>query len=334
MNVVVTGASGFVGRELVQWLSMCGHTGLAVSRTSQTVDCTGWRWASREVVLKALEVCERIDCLIHLEVKQHVDSPSASDMLEFQTVNVDGVRQWLEWCSRTGVERVIHLSSIKAVGDSELAQDETSDSQPTTLYGASKREAENIVRAWAGAKPGRTAVVLRPAVIYGPGTTANVFAMLKSIDHRHFFLIGNGATIKSLVSVKNVVAAVEYLMMRANAGFEVYNVVDHDIYSVRAIASMLAKYLGRRDWFPSLPLLVARAAVAMGEIASRLVGIKFPLTRSRLSALIQTTKFSSAKLISAGFEHPQSTEDGMRCMVDWYRRQQSLSRASGRKIYQ
>jgi len=126
-----------------------------------------------------------------------------------------------------------------------IVQDEQSAPLPVTAYGNSKRVAEHLVRAWVEADSRRSALILRPCVIYGPGNKGNVYALVKAIDDGRCLLVGQNTNIKSLVSLRNVTASVTFLLSRMRAGCEIYNLVDKESYSVRKLAEMIANRLGR-----------------------------------------------------------------------------------------
>lgn len=323
MWIAVTGASGFVGPRVIAGLAEKGHTGYAISRREMINLPEGWSWLPRAQVLNG-EILGRgnrapPDWSIHLEVKQHVAAPTERDRAEFQRVNVDGTREWLAWCTRVGVEKFAYFSTIKAVGESKTCQDETSDSAPSTPYGASKRRGEELIRSWVSESSQRHALILRPAVIYGPGNRANIYSMVQAINRGMFFLVGRNENVKSMISVTNVAAAVCHLLERSKPGVDVFNLVDGTNHTVRDIAQIVARQLGKSERIRSLPLGGARFAAGVAEVLKRGIGIDLPLSRSRLNALLETTHFSSRKLLETGFVHPQTTEQGLAEMVAWYR---------------
>src|SRR5207248_2899299 len=123
---------------------------------------------------------------------------------------------------------------------------EAATSPNETPYGASKWEAEQRVRAWVAADSRRSALILRPAVIYGPGSTANVAAMVQALRKGRFFLVGKNDNRKSLASVRNVVAAVIHLLPRIDPGrCEVYNVTDAETLSVRELDGRIRALMGK-----------------------------------------------------------------------------------------
>lgn len=323
MRIMVTGASGFLGPTLLRELAAAGHTGLAVSRRQMRDLPQGWAWAERAAVLAAPSAPGQkpVDAVVNLEVKQHVPNPTPADLAEFAEVNVEGVRSWTGWCEKAGVRQFVQVSTIKAVSDSAEIRREDASGLPSTDYGKSKRAGEDLAAAWAAQDSSRSVLVLRPAVIYGPGNTANIYSFLKAIDRNRFFLVGGSRNVKSLLSLRNAGASIAFLAARMRPGVSYFNLTDAQSHSVRELAEKLAALLGKQPRFSSLPLAAARLGAMVGDLFVSLTGRNFPLTSARLMALTETTHFSCEKLLEAGFRHPQTTEDGLREMVAWYRSQ-------------
>ena len=318
-SVLITGGGGFVGRALTRVFAGAGWRGAVSSRSADagTVAALpgGWHRALRGDLLGGAEGWSP-DVLVHLEVKQHVFHATEADLAEFTSVNVDGTAAWLEWCALRGVKHFVFLSTIKAVEPVAPGPvDETTPVRPgTTPYGRSKWEAESRVRAWAAADPERSALILRPAVVYGPGNEGNIAAMLEGIARGRFCLVGPNANRKALVSLPNLAAAVRFLTDAAVPGCETYFITDAEIRSVREIAETAAALLGRRR-VPTIPLAAGRCLARAGDIYGRLTGRTFPINSSRLQALLEETDFRCGKLLAAGFRHPQTFDEGMRELI-------------------
>ena len=333
MHVIVTGASGFVGRALVGALATSGTTGLAVARRSIDRLPTGWTFVARDEVLAS--PFEGVDAVIHLEARHHqyvIGEGSPEQVAEFTTTNVENTRAWLQWCARAAVGRFVFFSSIKAIdparaSDPAKALDETTPGPGATLYGRSKWNAERTVAAWVET-PGRAALILRPAVIYGPGSTANIYAMVAAIAQRRFVFVGSNDNIKSLVSLRNVAAATRHLLHRMAPGCEIYHLVDRHRYSVRELAAMIARQLNVPPPSLSVPGWLVRPPVSLADRVGRLTGGSLPITSARLEALCENADFSPAKLLASGFVHPQTTEEGLAEMVRWYRATAAAGRAA------
>ena len=332
MRLLVTGASGFVGRGLLDWLAARGHTGVATGRTPPAYHPQGWSAACRGEFLLGGRAAGPdgqhggpFDALVHMEVKQHVPRPTPADVEEFRRGNVAGTRDWLEWAARQGVGRVVFTSSIKAVPaqDGEEAVGVAAD--PGSDYGRSKADAERLVQDWALAAPGRSAAILRPAPVYGPGNEANLAAFVLQILAGRPCLVGRGDTRKSVVSRTNLAAAIEFAaaacgeaaVRREAVGrerLEVYNVSDLETHSLAELAGLVAEIAGapppRR-----IPAAVAGCLAAVGDAFTAVTGREFPLTSARLRAIRETSIFPCDKLVAAGFRHPQSTREGLAELV-------------------
>jgi UDP-glucose 4-epimerase len=327
MNLIVTGASGFVGRGLLMRLTAAGHGGVATGREPPAELPAGWRSARRADVLSGAVEAAGIDAVIHLEVKQHVTRPTPADIRGFHHVNVDGTQDWLDWASRHGVRRFVFISSIKAVpsgNEAERVADETGLSrgskptEPDTPYGRSKAAAEAAVSDWALADSDRTAVILRPAPVYGPGNEANLAAFVQQVVAGKPCLIGLCDAQKSVVSRTNLVAAIEFALRVPNTGCEVFNVSDRETYSLGQLADMISTLAGapppRR-----IPRLLAGCVAFVGDAISAVTGKEFPLTSIRMKQMLATSVFPCSKLTAAGFEHPQTTRQGLAEMLEWMR---------------
>jgi nucleoside-diphosphate-sugar epimerase len=251
-----------------------------------------------------------IDALVHMEVKQHVPRPTAADVAEFRRGNVAGTRDWLEWAGRRGVGRVVFISSIKAVPADHGEEAVGVAADPGSDYGRSKADAERLVQDWAVAAPGRSAVILRPAPVYGPGNEANLAAFVRQILSGRPCLVGRGDTRKSVVSRTNLAAAIEFAATLSPSGCDVYNVADRETFSLAELAGLVAELAGapppRR-----IPAAVAGGLALVGDAVTAVTGREFPLTSARLRAIRETSVFPCNKLVAAGFRHPQSTRAGL-----------------------
>jgi len=321
MNLLVTGARGFVGQGLLGYLSGRGVAGLATGRTAPTPLPEGWQGRSRADLLRS-HLPTAVGAVVHLEVKQHVPRPTAADEAEFETVNVVGTREWLGWAERMSVGRFVLVSSIKAVAAGSGAMPEDSPAERTAPYGRSKAHAEAAVREWAAADARRTAVILRPAPVYGPGNEANLAAFVRQIIAGKPCLIGRGETRKSVVSRTNLCAAIAFAAQEIGPGCHVFNVSDPETLSLAELAALIAD-LAAAPPPRRIPGWLAAAAAPLGTAIESLTGRDFPLTSARLRAIRETTIFPCDALVAAGYRHPQSTKEGLAEMVAWARGQEA-----------
>lgn len=317
MDLLVTGATGFVGRGLVPSLAAVGHTGIATGRTPPGQLPMGWRGVARHDCLAGTSAAGATPAaIVHLEVKQHVPRPSVQDVAAFEAVNVGGTREWLAWASQRETKRFVLVSSIKAVAAGTGPTREDAPPERTFPYGRSKAEAEQAVRNWAADDPARTAVILRPAPVYGAGNEANLAAFVRQILAGKPCLIGRGDTQKSIVSRTNLCAAITFALDGVGPGCHVFNISDPQTLTLAALADMIAA-LAAAPRPRRIPEWLAAAVAPLGDAIERFAGRDFPLTTARLRAIRETTIFPCDRLVAAGFRHPQTTREGLADMVAW-----------------
>jgi len=165
--VLVTGATGFVGRHVVQALCTSGFTVHALARHAGAVPCRdGVRWVFGDVTdpETCAEAAREVDAIVHLAALL-----IARRAAEYQRVNVHGTATLLHAATRRErrVRRVVLMSSVAAMGPAPAGQllTETDPCQPRTAYGRSKLAAEDVARALQHKLP---LTILRPSFVYGP----------------------------------------------------------------------------------------------------------------------------------------------------------------------
>lgn len=167
-EVFVTGASGFVGRRVVEALLRDGHRvrGLArrIPSTSPKGDLT---WVRGDITdpNRYRAAVERAEYVIHLAAVL-----AARRASEFERTNVEGSAALLDTCAAAGMDlrRIVVVSTVAAMGpkhDGSLLR-EIDPCRPGTVYGASKLAAERVARSFAGRFP---ITILRPSFVYGRG---------------------------------------------------------------------------------------------------------------------------------------------------------------------
>jgi nucleoside-diphosphate-sugar epimerase len=323
--VVVTGASGFIGRRLVQVLASNGMAGLAVSRTAVTSLPDGWTYLPRDRFLN--EATPRpVRAIIHLEARHHVFRQTPESIAEMEQVNVGGTAAMLQAADRYQCPAFLYFSSIKAVDPGLGQTDELAPGPGRTLYGRTKWQAESLVRQWVSAHPTRSARILRPAVVYGPGNTANLYSMMDAVARGRFPLVAGGKNVKSIVSLENVCASVVHLLARLQPGTEVFNLAEPESFPVHVLGQQMARALGVAAPTRSIPLGLARLLAWIGDgiMAAGVQG--FPMNSTRLEGLVENSHFSARKLLETGFTPVESTKDGIQRLADWYAKQSSAPR--------
>lgn len=281
--ILVTGATGFVGKAVVQRLltednSQC--VAVAVRRDGQ-------QWPGRVLprVMGDLEpstdwslALEDVSTLVHCAARVHVMADTATDPLaEFRRVNVQGTLNLARQAAAAGVRRFVFVSSIKVNGEATLpGQPFTADHIPAPLdaYGISKMEAEQGLRQIA-TQTGMEVVIIRPPLVYGPGVKANFAALMRAVKKGWPLPLGAIHNQRSLVALSNLVDLIVTCITHPQAANQTFLVSDGQDLSTTELVRGMAKAAGvpaRLLPVPVWALQVGAAMLGRGDAAQRLCG--------------------------------------------------------------
>jgi len=206
MRVLVTGASGFVGRGLLVTLRDRSHEVIAASRSR--VEQPGIFYVrSPELGPEAdwSESLADVDAVVHLAGLAHVTSErsDAETDNKYLRINAEGSQKFAEQCASSGVKHFVFLSSCHAVAaESDQVLTDRTNPHPATAYGRSKLAAEEAIKS-ALADSGCAWTILRPPLVYGLGNKANFGLLVKLVktglplplasvrNRRSFIYVGN-----------------------------------------------------------------------------------------------------------------------------------------------
>lgn len=295
MRVVVTGASGFIGRAVVPALRARGHEVMALDRAA-TGDLAGRvDWPAQLAGAGAV---------VHLAALAHSRDV---DEARLRAVNVDAAVALGRAAAAAGV-RMLFMSSVKVWGEETpgaafgeetpaAAFGESSPLAPQDAYGRAKAEAETALRAI----PGLALTVLRPPLVYGPGVKANFLALLRAVARGWPLPLAGIRNRRSLVFAGNLADAVACCLEADKASGRAYGVTDGAPLSTPALCRAIGDALGRPARLFSLPR-------ALLEIA--------PPARKLTRSLVVD---DSAIRRELGWTPPRSVDQGLRLTAEWFR---------------
>jgi nucleoside-diphosphate-sugar epimerase len=257
MKVLVTGASGFIGRSLVAYLLARGSdvvpvvrraSGIPNERVLDLEDRDAWRIA--------LDGC---DSVVHLAGRAHVMHETAADPAQaFTTGNVDNTLTVARYAAAAGVPRFVFLSSIKVNGErTQPGQCFHADDKPDPQdeYARSKLAAEEALFELS-AQTGLEVVVIRPPLVYGPGVKGNFAQLIRWGTGRMPLPLGAIDNARSMIALDNLLQFVHLCADRAaspKAAKQIFLVADGPAASTTQLLKKVATAYGRGPWLVPVP---------------------------------------------------------------------------------
>ncbi len=269
-RILVTGASGFVGRALVRSLAERGHAVRAASRKSWPAGEGVELVASPDLAGSAdwAPLLAGVDVIVHAAAIAHT---TGVDEAAQDAVNHRAVAALAE-AARERVERLIFLSSIRAQSGACATGPltETAEPRPADAYGRAKLAAERAL-----ARSGVPFVILRPVLVAGTAPSGNLAHLLR-LARLRVPLPMRGLTAKrSLVDRSDLCAAVAHVLLQSRHLGETYIVAHPEPIEIAAMLTALRGGLNRHAGLFALPPLVTQMALGLpftGEIRAKLLG--------------------------------------------------------------
>jgi nucleoside-diphosphate-sugar epimerase len=302
-RIAITGAQGFVGRELCTVARKSGRDVLAIGHHGVRDDVSledgqGWQ-----------RMLTGAEAVIHLAARAHVLRETAARPLdEFRKVNVEGTLCVARAALAAGVRRFVFVSSIGVLGNESTAEAfrENTVPRPVEPYAVSKYEAEQGLKKLAE-QTGLEVVIVRPPLIYGPHVKGNFLRLLRLAAAGIPLPLGGVNNCRSFIGVTNVSEVLLLCAVRPLGAQRLFVVSDgHDV-STPELLRMLAARMRRPSRvfrFPTAPLRLLASAVGRAAEYRRLASdlrVDSRLARSALE-----------------WRPSKSLEDGMAEMVDWF----------------
>ena len=303
---LVTGASGFVGRELCRRLKGKGRV-----RALHRSHADG-PWD--EAVLVDLAgpaplgpALEGVDTVFHLAAKTDDSTTAPRDAGVFRHVNYEGTKRIFEAAAVSGVTRFVYASSVKAMGASVAGRaDESTPDRPKTPYGVSKRAAETVVLGGGGVPH---VCVVRASPVYGVGSKGNLSRMIRAVARGIFPPIPETHNARSMVHVEDLADAMILCAEKEEANRRVFIVTDGGSYSTREIYDWICEALGRKPPRWSVPVTLLRTAGKLGDGWVRVTGKPFALDGAAVERLLGSARYDSALIQrTLGFRPHRSLE--------------------------
>ncbi|MBL0152294.1 MAG: NAD-dependent epimerase/dehydratase family protein [Chitinophagaceae bacterium] len=301
--VLVTGGTGFLGSYIIQELVQKGYAVRAIRRKATR---PGWipaaifdkvEWVEGDVldVVSLDDAMEGIDTVIHAAA---VVSFVKKDRAQMYLVNVDGTANVVNMALEKGVKRLVHISSVAALGRTanggEVNEDKKWEESPVnTHYARSKQKAE--MHVWRGICEGLEAVILNPSTILGYGDWHSSSCAIFRNVYEEFKWYSPG--INGFVDVKDVAKAA-VLLLESGINEQRY-VVNGDNWPFRKLLDTMADNFGKKRPRKSITPTLLAIAWRMEKIKSFFTRKKPLLTRESARVAMSKTLFLNDKILAA-----------------------------------
>ncbi|HED33228.1 MAG TPA: SDR family oxidoreductase [Gammaproteobacteria bacterium] len=316
-RVLVTGANGFVGRELCKLLEHRGYEVRVALRELMPDDelsayeqvATGELGALSHFIDRWKNALDNVDSVIHLAARVHVmKETSANPLAQFRAVNTEAPVCLAKQAAAQGVKRFIYVSSIKVNGEATAGGAFCADDRPEPgdAYAVSKAEAEAQLLE-AGLDSSMQVVCVRPPLIYGPGVRGNFLRLIKLVEKGLPLPLAMIKNNRSMVSVGNMTDLLECCITHPQAAGEIFLVSDGVSLSTPELISRLADCMG----VPARLFPVPRPLL---KLAGKLIGQSSAISRLCDSLEVDISKTRE----HLGWQPPQSVEAGIRAAVEGF----------------
>ena len=266
MNILITGATGFVGTSLTERVNSV-YDKIALVRTQNHVLSENIQQLVAANIF-AVDLPENIDVIIHLAGRAHILNEQTTDPLsEFRKVNVDGTLQLARQALEKKVKRFIFMSSIGVNGSVTLQQPFTEDAipQPHADYAVSKLEAEHeLKKLFAGSDT--ELVIIRPPLVYAAHAPGNFARLLKLVTTNLPLPFADTKNKRSFVALENLVDFIQTCIEHPNAANQTFLVADQESISTGELVQYLKEGMGKKARFIYLPQpLMKLGAACIGK---------------------------------------------------------------------
>jgi len=313
MNILVTGANGFVGRVLCKRMLADGYQvrGAVRGAAQMTAVPSGIEGALVGDISPKTDWSKAligVDAVVHLAARVHIMNDMAPDPLaEFRYVNVAATKRLAQTAAATGCRRFVYMSSVKVNGEGGPTPYSEEDAEsPQDPYSISKWEAEQELYEIAR-KTGMEVVVLRAPLVYGPEVKANFLRLLKVVARGIPLPLANVNNRRSMIYLGNLVDAIVTCITHPGAAGQTYLVSDGEDVSTPELIRRIGVALNYPARMFPFPLSLIR-------FAGNLLGKSAAVERLLGSLTVDTAKIRR----ELNWTAPYTMAAGLKETAQWY----------------
>jgi len=324
-NVLVTGANGFVGSALLEKLIEEGKcdkiTALHRSELSNEIRQrfgASVQWLKADITLSDLSTAvSNVDTIFHLAAYFSMsESQVECDLMHH--INVRGTTRLAKACKQAGVSHFIYVSSIAACESGLVSTINESNGFPTSAYGKSKKNAEEIVQRMAG--NGFEVTVLRPTALFGENHLGSVYEIIKIINKGWFLLIGNGMNHTNFYYIQDFINILLAVKNDVRSYGQVFIAADNP-HPLRDLIFGISLSLDKKCRILQVPLFLGYVIAISYDVVTRLFGKPMPFSKRRYLAMTRDITYSNLKLSKTlNVSSTYKVFEGLERTIKWYQK--------------
>ena len=288
MKIAITGATGFVGVNLENYL-----------KTSQDVESMRVRYLPNQ------QFDIKSDAIIHLAGKAH-DLKKVSHPQDYYEANFELTKQLFDAFLNSEAKVFVFMSTVKAVADEVkgiLSEDAIPN--PKTHYGIAKHQAEQYILSHKLSE-GKRVYILRPCMIHGPGNKGNLNLLYQLVAKGFPWPLGTFENQRSFLSIENLCFVIKELLENNTIPSGIYQVADDASLSTNELIELLGTSLNKKSRIFNIPSSWIKRGAKLGDY------LHLPLNSERLQKLTENYVVSNHKILTAMEKGlPVSTEQGL-----------------------
>ena len=315
-KICVTGATGFIGSKLSLKLSQLSYDVLAPVRNlssnslSLNQNLKYIKVEKEGFNLNYSKILKQVDTVIHCAARTHVvKEVEKSPQIAYQKINVEETLNLATQAASFGVKRFIFLSSIKVNGEKTLRSESFKHNDiamPEDAYGASKLEAEKVLRELSD-RTGLEIVIIRAPLVYGEGVKGNFLRLLNLTNKKIPLPFARINNIRSLVGLDNLIDLIICCIDHPKAAGQIFLISDNESISTPELIKKIGAAMGKSTRLFPVPLSIFK-------LLGRLMGKSYEVDKLLGSLMVDT---SHTRQI-LGWKPILSLDDGLNKTVQWY----------------
>lgn len=281
MTLLFTGASGFLGSNIIQLLNGAYNI-ISVGLSPQDTYLV-------DIATDIPTFIDAFDVVFHAAGKAHSVPKTEAEKRLFFDVNLQGTKNLCTALERSGIPKAFIFISTVAVYGCDSGENITEEHplNGTTPYALSKIKAEKYLEGWCAMHNVKLSI-LRPSLIAGPKPPGNLGAMIRGIRNGKYLSIAGGKARKSVLMVQDIANFLPMLIEKGG----IYNVCDSYQPSFRELEMVICKQLNKKRPI-SIPYWLAKSMAVIGDC----LGEKAPINSLKLRKITSSLTFSNEKAV-------------------------------------